>query len=293
MCKEMSDASRDPFQPPSLPLRTESTPGVIESAGDLPLSAAETQSKPPQAVFPPWSGWDVAAVLGFTLAAVFVLSSAALGIAHLLTSKQHVSWSDLASNSSVLIGSQIAAYPAVILFMILIVRSKSRESFAKAIRWNWPGNAVVGFFVSGAIFAVAVEFASRWLPIPKSLPVDKYFSDVAGAYLLAAFGVTLAPLLEELFFRGMLYPLLRKVWGVKAAVLVTAAAFASIHGAQLGYAWAPLLSIFAVGLVFTLVRERTGSVAASFLMHCGYNFMLFAMLWMGSDHFRHLEKVMS
>jgi hypothetical protein len=147
------------------------------------------------------------------------------------------------------------------------------------------------FFVSGSIFAFAVEFASRWLPIPKSLPMDKMFSDTSGAYLMAVFGVTLAPLLEELFFRGMLYPLVRRRLGVVVGVLLTAGAFASIHGTQLGYAWGPLLSIFVVGVVFTLVRERTDSVAASFLMHCGYNFTLFAALWFASDHFRHLEKV--
>ena len=121
--------------------------------------------------------------------------------------------------------------------------------------------------------------------------MDKFFSDITGAYLMAVFGITLAPLLEELFFRGMLYPLIRRAWGVAPGVVLTGAAFASIHGAQLGYAWGPLLSIFVVGVVFTLVRERTDSVAASFLMHCGYNFTLFGMLWVGSDHFRHLEKV--
>jgi len=26
-------------------------------------------------------------------------------------------------------------------------------------------------------------------------------------------------------------------------------------------------------------------------MHCGYNFTLFAALWLASDHYRHLEKV--
>ena len=107
--------------------------------------------------------------------------------------------------------------------------------------------------------------------------------------MMAAFGITLAPLLEELFFRGMLYPVLRRSVGVGLAILLTAIAFAFIHGAQLGYAWAPLLSIFVVGTVFTLVREKTNSVAASFLMHCGYNLALFATLWVGSDHFRHLE----
>ena len=59
------------------------------------------------------------------------------------------------------------------------------------------------------------------------------------------------------------------------AVALTAAAFAAIHGTQLGYAWAPILSIFVVGVVFTVARARTNSVASSFLMHCGYNFALF------------------
>ena len=52
-----------------------------------------------------------------------------------------------------------------------------------------------------------------------------------------------------------------------------------------------VLSIFFVGVAFTMARERTNSVAASFLMHCGYNFALFAMLWLASDHYRHLERV--
>jgi len=193
----------------------------------------------------------------------------------------------------VVIGAQFAAYPVVIVFMIALVRSKSGERFWRAIRWNWPGSAAVGFFLAGTFFALLVEIASRWLPIPKSLPVDKFFSDATGAYLMAAFGITLAPLLEELFFRGMLYPLLRRAWGLASGIVVTAGAFAAIHGTQLGYAWGPLLSIFVVGVAFTLVRERSNSVAASFLMHSGYNTALFALLWFGSDHFRHLERVTS
>jgi CAAX protease family protein len=147
--------------------------------------------------------------------------------------------------------------------------------------------------IGGVALALIVDFVSEYLPIPKSLPVDKYFNETTGAYLMAVFGISLAPLLEELFFRGMLYPLMRRTIGVTPAVLFTATLFAFIHGGQLGYAWAPLLSIFVVGVVFTLVREKTGSVATSFLMHCGYNLTLFGMLWIASDHFRHMEKVAS
>ena len=222
-------------------------------------------------------------VLGFSIAALL--------IAHATPEYRTAPITELATNARVVIGAQAAAYPIVLLFMFVLVRSRSRERFGKAIHWNWPGVSAPGFFVMGTVVAVVVDGAARFLPIPKSLPMDKYFHDASSAYLMAAFGVTLAPLLEELFFRGLLYPLLRRAFGLTMAVVVTAAGFAAIHGTQLGYAWAPILSIFVVGVVFTVARARTNSVAASFLMHCGYNFSLFTLLWLASDHYRHLEKV--
>jgi hypothetical protein len=231
------------------------------------------------------------AVLVVTAVAVFGFSLAALFIARTVPGYQNASLAELATNARVVIGAQTAAYPIILWFMFVLVRSRSHEPFGKAIHWNWPGASASGFFALGTIVAVLVDGLSRFLPIPKSLPMDKYFHDAASAYLLAAFGMTLAPLLEELFFRGLLYPVLRRAFGLTTAVVLTAAAFASIHGTQLGYAWAPILSIFAVGVVFTVARARTNSVAASFLMHCGYNFALFALLWLASDHYRHLEKV--
>lgn len=246
---------------------------------------------PPPKRVPAWSAWDIVAVLVFTLVAIFVFTMIALFVARSFPAYRHASFTDLATNAEVVIGAQAAAYPIILLFIFLIVRSRSDQPFAKAIRWSWPGNLALAFVVGGAVLAIAVEGMARFLPIPKSLPMDTYFRDASSAYLMAAFGVTLAPLLEEIFFRGLLYPLLRRSFGLIAGVLLTGAAFAAIHGAQLGYAWAPVFSIFIVGVVFTVVREKTGSVASSFLMHCGYNLALFTALWIGSDHFRHLEKV--
>jgi uncharacterized protein len=246
---------------------------------------------PVQRPFPAWSAWDLAAVMVITGIVVFGFSIAALFIARATPEYRNAPITELATNARVVIGAQAAAYPIVLLFMFVLVRSRSREPFGKAIHWNWPGVSAPGFFVMGTVVAVAVDGAARFLPIPKSLPMDKYFHDASSVYLMAAFGVTLAPLLEELFFRGLMYPLLRRAFGLTMAVVVTAAAFAAIHGTQLGYAWAPILSIFVVGVVFTVARARTNSVAASFLMHCGYNFSLFTLLWLASDHYRHLEKV--
>jgi len=288
----MTDPEQRPLEPPTQPEEEH-----VGMEGELPFAAQPplmAESVPPFSAprsFPWWSIWDVLAVVGVTAGAILVFSMIALAIAHVAAKGHQVARDELASNPAVAIGAQFAAYPVVIVFMIALVRNKSREPFWQAIRWNWPGPAALGFFLAGIFFAFLVEIASRWLPIPKSLPVDKFFSDATGAYLMAVFGITLAPLLEELFFRGMLYPLLRRAWGMALGVVATASAFAAIHGTQLGYAWGPLLSIFVVGVAFTLVRERSNSVATSFLMHCGYNTALFALLWLGSDHFRHLEKV--
>jgi len=251
----------------------------------------EVITPPPEKPFPSWSAWDVVAILVFTLVAILVFTLAALFIARAFPQYRNASFTDLATSAAVVIGAQTAAYPIVLLFIFVLVRSRSKQPFGKAIQWNWPGVLAPAFLVGGVVLALVIESLARFLPIPKSLPMDTYFRDASSAYMMAAFGTTLAPLLEELFFRGLLYPVLRRGLGLIAGVILTAAAFAAIHGAQLGYAWAPVLSIFIVGLAFTVVRVRTNSVAASFLMHCGYNLALFAALWMASDHYRHLEKV--
>jgi membrane protease YdiL (CAAX protease family) len=275
--------------PNAFPDPVESTPAPLSEesfAGPVEILAAPAPKR-----FPSWTGWDVVAILVFTLVAILVFTLAALFIARTLPQYHNATFTDLATSAAVVIGAQTAAYPVVLLFIFILVRTRSGERFGEAIRWNWPGLLGPAFIIGGVVLALLIQGLARYLPIPKSLPMDAYFRDASSAYLMAAFGLTLAPLLEELFFRGLLYPVLRRSFGLIAGVVFTAGAFAAIHGAQLGYAWAPVLSIFIVGLTFTIVRVKTDSVAASFLMHCGYNFALFAALWVASDHYRHLEKV--
>jgi membrane protease YdiL (CAAX protease family) len=271
------------------PIGDPATPAVTGAAYGTPV---EVIAPPPEKRFPAWSGWDVLAVLVFTGFSVLLFITIALLSTGVVT-RGAVSVAELTGNAVVVrafLAGQAVAYLVVLLCMFLLVRSRSGASFAPAIQWNWPGRASVAFFVSGILLALAVDGLSRYLPLPKSLPIEDMFNNTANAYLMAVFGLTMAPLLEELFFRGLLYPVLRRRMGIAVAVLLTAVGFAAIHSVQLGYAWAPILSIFVVGVVFTVVRQRWSSVGASFLMHCGYNFTLFSLLWFASDHFRHLEK---
>ncbi len=137
--------------------------------------------------------------------------------------------------------------------------------------------------------ALAGGLLHRW--IPKSLPIEQFFSSPASAYALSTFGILVAPFVEELFFRGFLYPALARWTGSALSIVVTAGLFALLHAGQLALAWAPLLVLFAVGTVLTLVRARTNSVATCVLMHAGYNCTLFTMLFFATDHFHHLEKM--
>lgn len=91
--------------------------------------------------------------------------------------------------------------------------------------------------------------------------------------LFFALGVGLAPLAEELFFRGLLLPLLVRRWGPLPGLLVSALLFAVLH-ADLGSL--PALAIFAVGL--TLACARTGSLWVAVLMHALFNAANMALL---------------
>ena len=186
--------------------------------------------------------------------------------------------------------AQMLAYLCILAFMVSIVKRVPGQDFGQAIRWNWPKNWSA-YLLAGMMLSFALQGIAHFLPIPKELPMDRFFRTPGEAWALSLFGVTLAPLLEELFFRGFLYPVLVRRFGVAMAVLATAAGFSVIHAPQLGRAWGPVLVIFIVGMTLTLTRALTKSVAASLIMHMAYNGTLSILLFVGTDGFRHLERL--
>ena len=185
---------------------------------------------------------------------------------------------------------QVFAYLVILAFMFSIVKRVPGQDFWQAIRWNWPRNGS-SYLLIGIVLAFALQGIAHFLPIPKEVPMDRFFKTPAEAWALSLFGITFAPLLEELFFRGFLYPVLVRRLGVTVAVLATAAGFSLIHAPQLGRAWAPVLVIFMVGLALTITRAVTKSVGASLIMHMAYNGTLSVLLFVGTDGFRHLERL--
>ncbi len=257
----------DPFPPAALV-----PPPPIPKAGENPV----------------WSGWDVLLIAALTLGTLFIVQLVMV-LAALRFAYPHESWLEVAQKPVLALLSELLTYVAVALYMILLVEGKYRARFWQAIRWSWPGIAGVSMLGLGVLM-ITLDFLGKFLPMPKETPFDQFFARPSDAYLTVAFAVTFGPLMEELFFRGFLYPVVARRLGAVWGILLTALPFGLIHMAQYGYAWGAVLIIFLVGVVLTTVRALTKSVASSFLAHVGYNGALMVIAALATDGFRHMEK---
>lgn len=121
----------------------------------------------------------------------------------------------------------------------------------------WVGATVLAY-LAGLLFDVV---GLR----PDNTILDSFLNRADPTVLLVAL-VVVAPVAEELFFRGVVYNAWERERGATVATLGSAGLFALIHGSV--YALAP---IFALGLVLALVYRSTRSLPATMALHAGFN----------------------
>lgn len=191
------------------------------------------------------------------------------------------------------------------------------RSFAEGIQWNLETarRNAYRLIPMGLVLGWTVQAISSLIPVPKSIPMDRFFHTRSDVWLVTFFGTLLAPLFEEICFRGFLLPafaiaydwlsLPRKPiayerWrstvnitlaGFVFSGILTSIFFALVHAEQLAHAWVALLVLFCVSLVLTWVRVRTQSVACSTLVHACYNLSVFISLFIATGGYRHLERL--
>jgi len=199
---------------------------------------------------PVWSGWDVLQIVFLALVSVFaflyVIGAAAQRLLY-----PRIPILEVMMYPLVAVLAQVFAYLLMLGFMVLIVKRVPSQDFWQAIRWNWPKSWAT-YLMAGIALSFALQGLAHFLPIPKELPMDRFFRTPAEAWALSLFGVTFAPLLEELFFRGFLYPVLVRRFGIAIAVLAAATGFSLIYAVKLGWSRGVLLSIFIIGLAFVI-----------------------------------------
>ncbi|HVH88353.1 MAG TPA: CPBP family intramembrane glutamic endopeptidase [Terriglobales bacterium] len=266
----------------------------MSSIPDPSLEPRAAEAIPPAPVVPaedpPWGLVDVVLIAIFSVIATGLLTAVGFGIVHAIPAWRRYSVGQLAAEPLAVIPPQAVGYLFTLFFMVLVVRRGTAVPFWSAVKWKWPAR-LLPYFAAGLGLSILIQVGSAFLPIPKTLPIDEFFKTTHAAWILAVFGVLVAPLFEELFFRGFLYPVLYRRTGFFAAMVVNSLLFAFTHEGQLAHAWAPLLVLFVVGMVLTYVRARTQSVANSFLVHSGYNAFLFAMIFVATAGFRHMERL--
>ncbi len=187
---------------------------------------------------------------------------------------------------------QVVFYELILAFLVLLARIQHHQPFWRSLGWRAPApRQVIGYFFSGCGLAVVVNLALWLQPDVKDFPLEKMFDSQATSYALAAFAIAVAPVVEELVFRGVLFAVFERIVGVRFAVLTTAILFAGLHIPEYWGAWNHAFIILIVGIVFSLARGLTGRLAPSVLLHIGYNSLMIAGLFFSTQHFRNVTGI--
>ena len=222
----------------------------------------------------PWSIADLMAFAIFFGLTVVLLPAVTIRILRFFNPGLRLS--DLTAIDQVLL--QGVMNVLVVGFIAFLVKVVHRRSFLTTIHWFKDHNFGFGFLVAlGATMAVSVLIVSSFFPADSPPPIERLLSSPAAMWVFAVFGIGVAPLFEEIMFRGFLFKVLSDIGGPAAAVPATAALFALLHIPQLWGSWAGIVLIFGVGYVLSLVRLRSNSLIPSFIIHTSYNAMLFGV----------------
>lgn len=242
----------------------------------------------------PWGWLDLLILIAVAVSGTFVVSLLLIkGFAIFGLSFRHVQ-NDAGDRNLFLILNQALLSVVLLAYLAAQMRYNFRAPFWRTIGWRplrtgpTPrAAAYLGLILSGFMLAILVTMASAVFKAPKGTPIEQFFQDRRSALLLMSLAVLLAPVLEETIFRGYIYPVIARSFGVNTSILVTGTLFGLLHASQLWGGWVQIALLVLVGIVFTYARARTHTVIASYLLHVSYNSCLFVGFLVASHGFRH------
>ncbi len=196
------------------------------------------------------------------LAAFVVAQLAGLLLVSVLSGIVQGYWYALLVNAVCILGVNVVVY------LILCGRP---ELYRKAE--NYSRIEPIAFLVTGVFLScVAVFFLKLVFPQDNSAGSVPEGGDLL---LYAAYTLVLAPVTEELAFRGAVLSRLARSFGANSAALVSAVFFAAYH-----LDVSQMLYTFVLGYFLALLAQRSGSLVICILVHAGNNLItLAAGLW--------------
>lgn len=188
-----------------------------------------------------------------------------------------------ASLFQVIAGGVVYALSLVIVIGVPWLVRKSRttkeelgvQRFPNWIDIAWvPAGAITYLVLTALITTLAMTFLTF---VDYNQAQDTGFSSMSGqsSYILAFIMlVIIAPVAEELLFRGYLLGKLRKYAPLWIAIIVTSIMFAIVH-----FAWNVGLDVFALSIVLCVLRVVSGSIWPSIMLHMLKNGVAFYFLF--------------
>ncbi len=151
--------------------------------------------------------------------------------------------------------------------------------FWRSLGWTPTRMPVLLVMLYGMITAVLVAMASALIHTPTGAnPMTQLMETRVDVLVMGTLSVTMAPLCEELLFRGFLQPLLVRSLGAAPGIALAAVAFGVLHFHEYGNSWRHALIIAVAGAAFGCMRQVTGSTKAAVIMHAAYNSLFFIAL---------------
>ena len=179
-------------------------------------------------------------------------------------------------------------YVPVVLLAWRMLLAPAGASFA-GVFGLWPRRggwrplllAAMTLVGAGVVLDAGLALGGGWLQLDSHW-AEWFDSDLAwgplGAVVVTLVAtVVLAPVFEEIIFRGLLYGSLRTRFGVAPSILVSALIFALAHG----YGAAGFASVFCSGALWAWSYERTRSVLPAIAAHMANNASVgLTLLWL-------------
>lgn len=171
-------------------------------------------------------------------------------------------------NDTMMLTFLTGAITLLIYWISIVIRKKKflKEVEIKAI----PVKEIWAIVVAGLSLNVIISVVLSVIPWPQEW-LEAYVTSagtIDASMLAWVTTVIMAPILEEILFRGLIYTRLKKGMPALVAALVASLVFGIMHGTII---WA--LYAFVIGMVMTWIFERYQSLTANILFHMAFNTM--------------------
>ena len=150
------------------------------------------------------------------------------------------------------------------------------------IQWGqWPSlalpvilTAIAGWLCANQLAKASAFFIQEWTGRePEMQKMVQLLRETPSIFQLLSIALTAliaAPVVEEILFRGVLYPALSQYWGRTVGILGNSVFFGVIHGNAMS-----LVSLIFLGALWTLLYQRTQNLLAPIVAHSLFNLSTF------------------